>query len=63
MAGEISVAEIQFDDRPLALTDEGEAEIAEASSNWFEGECLGAACVGEFYRIAGESDAGQIRKA
>jgi len=60
-AGQVGVAEIQFDDRSLALADEGKAEIAEAGFDGLESECLGAACVGEFHRIAGQPDAGQIR--
>jgi hypothetical protein len=59
-AGEIGVAKIQLEDGLSALADECKTEVTEASSNWFESECLGAASMGEFDRIAGQADAGQI---
>ena len=56
-AGEIGVAKIQLEDRLSALADECKTEVTEAGFDGFEAEGLGAAGVGEFYRIAGQPDA------
>lgn len=58
LASEISVTKIELNDCFAALADEGEAWVAEAGLYGFQGKGLGAAGMGEFYRIAGESQAG-----
>jgi hypothetical protein len=56
LAGEVGVTPVQFDYGPAAVADEGEAWVAEACSDWFQGEGLGAASMTELYRITGKPD-------
>ena len=58
LAGEIGVAPVQLDDCPAAVADEGEARISEAGLDGFQAKGLGTVAMAEFYRIAGEPEAG-----
>ena len=56
-AGEIEIAEIQFDDWAPAFANKGWAEISEAGFNPFEAECLNSAAVVEFDAMECEANA------
>jgi hypothetical protein len=58
-AGEIGVAEIERDNRPSALADEGEAGQSIPCFDPLQWKALYTAIVGEFYRTHAEARAGK----